>query len=493
MSTRPATKRRRLRTALVASSALVAAAAVAVPQVIAPAGAQQSEQLSGQKLPQTSVRDEGYADLVEAVLPAVVNVQVEGQGRMNTAQMMPNQPDMREFFERFFGEELPREFQRPQPSPRQRGEGSGFIIDPEGLVVTNAHVVSGAETITVVMQDESEHEAELIGVDEKTDLALVRITTDEPLPFVEWGDSDAIRVGEKVLAVGNPFGLGGTVTAGIVSARGREIGAGPYDDFLQIDASINRGNSGGPTFDLDGNVVGVNTLIFSPTGGNVGIGFAIAANLAKEIIADLEDDGMVERGWLGVSIQDVDEDLARALGLDEPRGALVSEVLPDSPAAGSDITQGDVIVGVDDSSIERVRDLTRAVAEIKPGTTSRFEVLRDGERKTVRVEVGQSPSGEEQTAALQSDESDRPRLGLQLSESEDGEVVIAAVEPGSPAAEKGLRAGDVILSVGEQPVDSAQAVMDAVAAAHEAEEDVVLMRIQREGQTVFRAIPFEAS
>ena len=297
-----------------------------------------------------------------AVKPAVVNVRVDRTEQASAEAQGPMMdPDMRRFFERFFGDQGEGQGQgpmrMPQQQPRQHmhGEGSGFIISADGLIVTNAHVAGGADKITILLDDGRELPATLKGIDEKTDLALLKVDAGKALPYVTFGDSSKVRVGDAVVAVGNPFGLGGTVTAGIVSATGREIGSGPYDDFLQIDAPINRGNSGGPAFNVKGEVVGVNSAIFSPSGGSVGIGFAISSNLAKEIVADLQDDGKVQRGWLGVQIQGVDEDLASHLGLDKPRGALVGEVQPDSPAAAAGVEQGDVVLSFNGKQIDQVR------------------------------------------------------------------------------------------------------------------------------------------
>jgi len=450
--------------------------------------------------------DRSYADLVEQVLPAVVNVDVT-----RTVQAGPPQaqefmtPEMRRFFERFFGSPPPGFEDREQPEREMRGTGSGFIIDAEGHIVTNAHVVGEAETITVVMQDGTEKQAELIGVDPKTDLAVIKVEGEEPFPFVEFEDSGEVRVGDKVLAVGNPFGLGGTVTAGIVSATNRELGAGPYDDFLQIDASINRGNSGGPTFNLDGEVVGVNTVILSPSGGNVGIGFAIASNLAQEVVADLKDDGVVERGWLGVQIQGIDEDLAASLGLESPEGVLVADVMPDTPAEAAGLQAGDVILALDGEPMTRVGDLTRAVAALEPGTRSELTIFRDGAEQTVEVEIGRMPAEEPEVAEAESEDGDRPRLGMRLAEL-DREVrqqfgipsgtsgaVIVGVEPGSPAAEKGLRPGDVILQIDGSDVTSPQEAVAAVNEAHEAGKDAVLMRILRDGNSLYVAVPLVLS
>ena len=440
----------------------------------------------------------GYADLAEAVMPAVVNVQIKGE-RTEQAGITP--PAIEEFFKRFG---MPMPDQQPQHQRPVQGVGSGFVIDPDGYIVTNAHVVKGADEIKVVLADDQEKSAELIGLDEKTDLALLKVETDVPMVYVAFADSDTVRIGERVVAVGNPFGLGGTVTAGIVSAKGREIGAGPYDDFFQIDAAINRGNSGGPTFNLEGEVVGVNSMIYSPSGGSVGIGFAIAANLAKDVIADLRDDGQVERGWLGVSIQTVDEDLATALSLNGRKGALVSQVVPDSPAESAGLQTGDVIVGLNDLEIDRVRDLTRAVADVVPGTSVEIEVIREGETRRIPVEIGALDTNV-QHAALTGQDEQPPRLGLSLApltpemrdelglEDDRGGALVTGVTPGSPAAEKGLRRGDVILRIGDVPINSPQDLIDEVEAAVDDGEKQVLLLVKRDGQQLFRAVPFDLS
>ncbi len=348
-----------------------------------------------------------FADMIEKVGPAVVNIQVTAGDSATPAHMEPREfrgpKDMPEFFRRFFGDEFGKRFGdefgkrfggdhgRPPGQHRRRGMGSGFIIDKDGYIVTNDHVVRGAEKILVTLKDEEQYEATLIGRDRKTDLALIKIEADRDLPFVPFGDSDAARVGDWVVAVGNPFGLDHTVTAGIISARGRAIGNGPYDDFLQIDAPINKGNSGGPTFNLRGEVIGVNTAIFSPTGGSIGIGFAIPSSLAQEVIADLKENGTVERGWLGVNIQGVNKDMAASLNLDKARGAIVSRVIPDSPATEAGLEQGDVILAVDGRRVRTVRDLPRLIAGIEGGKSAKLTVWRGGKEKTVRVRIGRMP------------------------------------------------------------------------------------------------------
>ena len=451
----------------------------------------------------------GYADLVAAVKPAVVNVRVD-RTEAAEAQGPTMDPDMRRFFERFFGDQGEGQgnpMRMPQqPKQRMHGEGSGFVISADGLIVTNAHVAGGADKITVAFDDGRELPATLKGIDEKTDLALLKVDAGKDLPFVAFGDSSKVRVGDAVVAVGNPFGLGGTVTAGIISATGREIGSGPYDDFLQVDAPINRGNSGGPTFNLKGEVVGVNSAIFSPSGGSVGIGFAISSNLAKEVVADLADDGKVERGWLGVQIQGVDEDLASHLGLDKPHGALVGEVQPDSPAAAAGVEQGDVVLSFNGKQIDQVRQLSRTVAEVAPGSEAKIVVWRDGKEKTLEAKIAAMPAQDEVASAEEAaPAAGQPRLGLALApispEQRDelglkaGEkgVLVTDVVAGGPAEAKGLRAGDVILSIDRKPVAQPADVVTAIRKAHETGAKSVLLFVSRDGNERFEAVPLATS
>ncbi len=484
----------------------------------------------------------GYADLVEHVMPAVVTVVAthsakadriatpgqrefqgpggqqfhffgEGQGQG------PGSDEMERFMERFFGGRVPPGFGGPQGpggpgGPGDRGEpgpaiaaGSGFVIESDGTIVTNNHVIDGATDVKITLNDGRELPAKIIGTDPDTDLALLKVEADGPLPTVRWADSDKLRVGDPVVAIGNPFGLGGTVTAGIVSAKAREIGAGRYDDFLQIDAPINHGNSGGPTFNLQGEVVGVNSAIQSPTGGNVGIGFAIPANLAKHIVADLEEDGVVERGWLGVQIQTLDKDLAESLGLQDDKGALVAQVMPDSPALAAGVERGDVILRYDGKPISSLRDLTRAVADTKAGEDAKLDLWREGKELSLPVEIAAMPNQDKVVAANApaepSEDQGMPKLGLALATLTDEArqsldlpaelqgVVVTEVMPGSPAAEKGLQQGDVIIEADHQKVSDPKSVSAAVAAAAKRGQDAVLLLVKRAGQDRFVALKLE--
>ena len=452
-----------------------------------------------------------FADVIDSVSPAVVNIAVMKVETAPTSfQYGGGQPGLGgseqglpfEFFERFFDGNGRGFDPRQQQERRSEGQGSGFLIDASGYIVTNNHVAGGADEITVTMQDGHKYEAKLVGNDPRTDLALIKIDGTN-LPYVAFGDSDKARVGDWVVAIGNPFGLGGTATAGIISARGRDIRLDEYNDndYLQLDAPINFGNSGGPVFNVSGQVVGVNTAIFSPNGGNVGIGFAIPANQAKEIIADLRDNGTVERGWLGVQIQDIDEDLAKSLHMNGTEGALVVEVVGDSPAAKGGLQPGDVVTRFNDRAIDKSRTLSRAVASTTPNSGAKVTVWRDGKSHNLTVEVGEAQKEAVASAGQGGATQGQAHLGLQLRPLGEGErgmlglpsdvngVVVANVEPGSPAAEKGIRPGDVITRVNQKAVSS---VGDAVAALNSARDanETALLLVRRGDAQRFVALSF---
>ncbi|WP_374448596.1 DegQ family serine endoprotease [Stella sp.] len=446
-----------------------------------------------------------FADLAERVSPAVVNVSTErtvrgGGGEMNLPQFPEGSP-FNEFFKRYF-ERGPGQGRGPGMPRQARAAGSGFVVDPAGYVVTNNHVVDKADEITVTMQDGTELKAKLIGRDAKTDLAVLKVDAGRPLPYVALGDSARARVGDWVVAVGNPFGLGGTVTVGVLSARGRDLQSGPFDDYLQIDASINRGNSGGPTFNLAGEVIGINTAIYSPNGGSVGIGFAVPSNLAKPVIEQLKATGKVERGWLGVQIQPVTPDIADSVGLDRSRGALVTSVQPDSPALKAGIRQGDVIIGFGGRAIERVRDLTQAVAITNAGTRSDVVVWRDGRETRLSASIARLDADRQASAEQEpADDQTGGKLGLSLApldrdaRRENGipasvrGVLVAGVDPDSAAADKGIRPGDVIVKVGGRTVATPDEVAERVAAAQGERRKSILLLVNRQGSERFVALP----
>ena len=465
------------------------------PSALADAAQAQNLTEKVQQLPQRPV---GFADIVEKVKPAVISVRVKID--------QPTQPGLSDDdlpfppgspFERFF-----KRFGAPgNPKGHEviTGQGSGFFISRDGYAVTNNHVVQNAENVQVTTDDGKTFSAKVIGTDSRTDLALIKVEGDN-FPFVKLTD-DSPRVGDWVLAVGNPFGLGGTVTAGIVSARGRDIGAGPYDDFIQIDAPVNKGNSGGPTFDVDGNVIGVNTAIFSPSGGSVGIAFAIPADTVKSVIAQLRDKGAVTRGWIGVQIQTVTPDIADSLGLKQATGALVSEPQKDSPAAKAGIASGDVITALNDAPVHDPRELARKIGTMSPGTSVKLEVVHNGQNKTVSVTLGTLPNekqaSNEQTQRDQREvpDSDMPNLGLTLAPGNKVSggggigVVVTAVNAGGIAAEHGFRVGDVILDVGGKAVATPADVRKSLADARSEGKHTVLFRVKSNEGTKFVALP----
>jgi len=446
-------------------------------------------------------RPAGFADIVEKVKPAVISVRVKMDASGNLMGFEGNSPftpnsQMEQFFRRFGTPEgIPEIGPR---APRNRlvtGQGSGFFISADGYAVTNNHVVDKATMVEITADDGKTYTAKVIGTDPRTDLAVIKVDGRSDFPFVKLADK-APRIGDWVLAVGNPFGLGGTVTAGIVSARGRDIGAGPYDDFIQIDAPVNKGNSGGPTFDVDGNVIGVNTAIFSPSGGSVGIAFAIPAPTVKSIVAQLKDKGTVSRGWIGVQIQPVTPEIAENLGLKTPEGALVAEPQPHSPAAKAGIQAGDVVSEVNGSTVKDARELAKQVGAMAPGTTAKLSVWRKGEEKSFSIVLGELPR--ERTArASDSSESkgtDVPRLGLtlapagQVAGSGSEGVVVTDVDPNGIASDQGFQTGDVILEVAGKKVGSPADVRSALNAAQKDGKRTVLMRVKSGEATKFVAL-----
>ena len=442
----------------------------------------------------------GFGDLVTKVKPAVISVRVKiendsddsGATRENERMDSDQSGSPMDQFSRQFGGHNGM----PQRHQVIMGEGSGFFISPDGYAVTNNHVVDHAKSVQVTTDDGTIYTAKVIGTDKKTDLALIKVDSKKDFSYVKFADAPP-RVGDWVVAVGNPFGLGGTVTAGIVSARGRDIGAGPYDDYVQIDAPINKGNSGGPAFDMNGNVIGVNTAIYSPSGGSVGIGFDIPSNTAKLVVAQLKDKGYVTRGWLGVQVQPVTADIADSLGMKQARGAMIDNPQDGSPAAKAGLEAGDVITAVNGTDIKDARDLARDISMIAPGSSVKLDVLHKGDAKTFNVALAEMPNDRQANAGGQHghEMAGTPRLGLQLAPANevDGSgnkgVVVTAVDPEGPAAEHGFQTGDVILNVGGKTVSSPGDVREALTAAKDSGKNTVLMRVKTADATRFVAVP----
>ena len=429
-----------------------------------------------------------FVGLSKSLGPAVVSISTKQS--VQRVRMAPHpfgeDGPMGEFWRRFFDGQLPE-----KPSPR-KGLGSGFIIDPKGLILTNNHVVENAEKIEVKLSDGREFEAEVVGRDPKTDIAVIKIKTKGNLPFAPLGNSDGLEVGERVLAIGNPFGLEHTVTAGIVSAKGRNIGAGPYDNFIQTDASINPGNSGGPLINMKGQVIGINTAIFSRSGGNIGIGFTIPINLVKELLPQLKEDGRVTRGWLGVAIQKITPEIAESLGLKNPRGALVADVTEDSPAEEAKLKVGDIIVEFNGSKVKESNDLPGIVARTPVGDEVTMKVLRDGKEASLPVTIGEL-SDEEMVATLDGEEelgltvqSISPQFAEKMELDRAEGVVITSVKAGSPGHEAGLRGGDVILKMGRKPIRNLADFSAAVEIAKKRKN--VLFLVQRGEGKLFLAM-----
>src|SRR5712691_2748747 len=458
-------------------------------------------------------RPVGFADIVERVKPSVISVKVNISEKLakddsssnNNDDSSPFQPGspMERFFRRFGGPDGMPPGMRGGPRGRGAvtGQGSGFFISPDGYAVTNNHVVDGADKVEVTTDDGKTYTAKVIGTDARTDVALIKVEGGSNFPFAKLSDGKP-RIGDWVLAVGNPFGLGGTVTAGIVSASGRDIGNGPYDDFIQIDAPVNKGNSGGPAFNTEGEVMGVNTAIYSPSGGSVGIAFSIPASTVKNVIAQLKDKGSVSRGWIGVQIQPVTADIADSLGLKKAEGALVAEPQANGPAAKAGIESGDVITAVNGETVKDARELARTIGALAPGNAVKLNVLHKGQDKVVNLTLGQLPNTVE--AKADNDNSDKggatkgtdvPKLGLSLAPAnsvagagKDG-VVVTEVDQKSAAAERGFKEGDVILEVAGKSVASVGDVREAITAARTDSKNSVLMRVKSGGSSRFVALP----
>ena len=457
----------------------------------------------------------GFADLVEKLSPAVVNISTTQKVKSGGLQMfgvpqLPDDPQLepfRDFFERF------GQMQGAQPVEREvTSLGSGFVIDAKGYVITNNHVIDDADDITITFSDNGKYKAKVIGRDKKLDLALLKIDAKKDIPFVPLGDSDAVRVGDWVIAIGNPFGLGGTVTHGIISARARSIHAGPFDDFLQTDAPINRGNSGGPLFSTRGEVIGINTAIFSPSGGSIGIGFAIPTNEAKTVIAQLKEFGRTHRGWLGVKIQEVSEEVADSVGLASPMGALVLEVSKGSPADKAGIAAGDIVTHFNGKEIKEMRFLPRMVAEAPIGKSVTITYWHKGAAKTAQITVGElDESIDDEDAAVPGSKSLKGKktegeavLGMQVAgltpalreqlrlDAKAEGVAVIDVKPGSEAAKRGLRRGAIIFEVGGQPVKSAAEFRQALEAVKKSGRKFALVRVAQGKDEGFVTLPVEA-
>jgi serine protease Do len=489
---RPADRRSKtLRSARALAFALAAALAVPALPGYVPAA-------------QARPAPDSFADLAARLLPGVVNISSSQTVTADKGDHPGAGPDVPLFppgspFEQFFKDFMERQHKQghgDSPPRKMQSLGSGFIIDASGIVVTNNHVIDGADEITVTLHDGTTLKATLIGRDQRTDMAVLKVTPDKPLPFVEFGDSDASRVGDWVLAIGNPFGLGGTVTAGIVSARGRDIQQGPYDNFIQTDAPINKGNSGGPLFNMDGQVIGINTAIYSPSGGSIGIGFSIPANLAKTVVAQLREFGHAKRGWLGVKIQQVTPDIAESLGLKDPSGALVAGVESPGPAESAKIKNGDIILKFNGQDVKEMKTLPRIVAETDIDKEVPVTIWRDGKEVVLPVKVGELPEEQQASATPAPDKPDTSKtlelsaLGLTLAPitSEERDkfsiaadqkgVVITDVGQGTPASDRGLKAGDVIVEVQQEEVQTPNDVQERVEKVKKSGKSSVLMLVQ---------------
>ena len=452
-----------------------------------------------------------FADVVDRVKGAVVSVKVKidesnvaFDGDTEGTPDVPKSGPLEKFFRQFGGPGLGEPFSNRSGHDRAQphmgmAQGSGFFISSDGYIVTNNHVVEHARDVTITTADGKTIPARVVGTDPKTDLALLKVKEGSNYPYVSFA-SQTPRVGDWVIAVGNPFGLGGTVTAGIVSARGRDIGSGPYDDFLQIDAPVNHGNSGGPTFNVNGEVVGVNTAIFSPSGGSVGIGFAIASDVAKTVVQQLKEDGRVARGWLGVQIQPVTQDIADSLGLKDAKGALVSKTEKNSPAAEAGLKDGDVIASVNGEAVADSHDLARKIAALGPNKPAELAIIRNGSPETVKVTLGSLPDGKQASAdaSEQGSKDAMAKYGMTLAPAREVDgagktgVVVADIDPNGAAAQKGIQTGDVILEVAGKPVSRPSEVASAIEAAKADGKKSVLMRVKTADGARYVALSTEA-
>lgn len=487
------------------TAALVGAAfilgAVSLPLVLNTTAANAAPQVGG-----IIAANGSFAPIVSADKPAVVTITTTMKAD-NVSDDSDNSPMDQQFRQFFGGQGMPTLPQAPQGHQgHSQALGSGFVISSDGVIVTNNHVIDKAIDIKVTLDDGTELPAKLLGADPKSDLAVIKIQAPKPLATIAWGDSDKLKLGDQILAIGNPFGIGTTVTAGIVSARGRDLHSGPYDDFIQIDAPINHGNSGGPLVDSDGQVVGINTAIYSPNGGSVGVGFAIPSDEAKTIVAKLEKSGSIDHGYLGVAIQPVTADIAEAVGLTPSQGALVAQVSDGTPAAAAGVKTGDIITGLGNQAVKMPKDLSRFVADLSPGTKESLTVWRDGKSIDLPVTVGGNDKGDQQASAESSgDHAHQPSLGigladltpdtrqsLNLPESATG-AVVESVNPDKSAAAAGIQPGDVIVSVNQKSARNAHDVQTDVAEASKAGRKSVLLLIERDGNKTFVAVPFAAA
>ncbi|RWE27002.1 MAG: DegQ family serine endoprotease [Mesorhizobium sp.] len=500
--------------ALLGAALIISPVVVTFAQSGGNAGLSNAAATTQTPVPGITAPNGSFAPIIATTKPAVVTVTTVMKAQpeaMGEGSPFDGNSPFDQYFQQFFGDQgMPMPKTPPQQSQRAEALGSGFIVSSDGIIVTNNHVVDGATSIKVTLDDGTELPAKLVGHDAKNDLAVLKIKADKPLPTVKWGDSDKLMTGDQVLAIGNPFGIGTTVTAGIVSARGRDLHSGPFDDFIQIDAPINHGNSGGPLVDVSGRVIGINTAIYSPNGGSVGVGFAIPSDQAEKVVAKLMKGGDIEYGYLGVQIQPVTQDVASAIGLDHPGGALVSAVTDGSPAAKAGIETGDVITGFAGQEIKDPKDLSRAVADVSPGVKETVNVWRNGKVMQISADVGRNT--EDQKTASNGDSGKPsaeqglrvPSLGLgltdltpdireqlNLADNQRG-AVVERVNPDKAASAAGLEPGDVIVAVDRTPVKSARQANQAIAEAGKSGRRSVLLLVDRGDAQIFIAVPFAA-